>query len=60
MCAGALGWSHISRIVYGTGDKKRGFLTYAPHILHPKTSLESGVLEEDCKALMQNFFRKKR
>lgn len=60
MCAGALGWSHISRIVYGTGDKKRGFLTYAPHILHPKTSLESGVLEEDCKVLMQNFFRKKR
>ena len=60
MCAGALGWSQISRVVYGAGDEKRGFLTYAPRTIHPRTTLQSGVLEEECKALMQEFFRSRR
>ena len=60
MCAGALGWSQISRVVYGAGDEKRGFLIYAPHTLHPRTMLQGGVLEEECKALMQEFFRSRR
>ena len=60
MCAGALGWSQISRVVYGAGDEKRGFLTYAPRTLHPRTMLQGGVLEEECKALMQEFFRSRR
>ena len=60
MCAGALGWSQISRVVYGAGDEERGFLTYAPRTLHPRTTLQGGVLEEECKALMQEFFRSRR
>lgn len=60
MCAGALGWSQISRVIYGAGDEKRGFLTYAPRTLHPRTTLQGGVLEEECKTLMQKFFRSRR
>ena len=60
MCAGALGWSQISRIVYGAADEKRGFARFAPNALHPKTELVSGVLEEECSALMKEFFKKKR
>ena len=60
MCAGALGWSQISRIVYGASDEKRGFLRFAPHALHPKTELVYGVLEEECSTLVKEFFKKKR
>ena len=60
MCAGALGWSQISRVVYGAGDEKRGYTKYAPHALHPKTQVTSGVLEDECRALMQQFFARKR
>ena len=60
MCAGALGWSQISRIVYGASDEKRGFLRFAPHATHPKTLVQGGVLEEECAALMQKFFQQKR
>ena len=60
MCAGALGWSQISRIVYGAADDKRGFQTFAPKALHPKTEIQGGVLQEDCARLMQDFFRNKR
>ncbi|NCB67775.1 MAG: nucleoside deaminase [Bacteroidia bacterium] len=60
MCAGALGWSQISRIVYGAADEKRGFARFAPLALHPKTEVVSGVLEEDCSALMKDFFKRKR
>ena len=60
MCAGALGWSQISRIVYGASDEKRGFARFAPNALHPKTELVSGVLEVECSALMKEFFKKKR
>lgn len=60
MCAGALGWSQISRIVYGAADEKRGFMRFAPNALHPKTMVTSGILEEECKQLMQEFFKHKR
>lgn len=60
MCAGALGWSQISRIVYGATDEKRGFQRFAPHALHPKTEVISGILEEECSKLMKDFFKKKR
>lgn len=60
MCAGALGWSQISRIVYGAADEKRGFARFAPLALHPKTEVVWGVLEEDCSALMKDFFKRKR
>lgn len=60
MCAGALGWAQISRIVYGASDEKRGYSKFAPHALHPKTVVTSGVLEEECRQLMQQFFEGKR
>ena len=60
MCAGALGWSQISRIVYGAADDKRGFQKFAPKALHAKTEIQGGVLQEDCARLMQDFFRNKR
>ena len=60
MCAGAIGWAQISRIVYGAADEKRGFQTYAPRALHPKATVVSGVLEEECRQLMQAFFSDKR
>lgn len=60
MCAGALGWSQIERVVYGAADEKRGFLRFAPEALHPKTTVVSGVLEEECRQLMQDFFKSRR
>ena len=60
MCAGALGWSQISRVVYGCPDAKRGYREYAPRALHPKTIVTEGVLCEECKKIMQDFFKKKR
>ena len=60
MCAGALGWSQIPRIVYGAGDDKRGFRRFAPQALHPRCEVVSGVLEEECATLMKSFFQKKR
>lgn len=60
MCAGALGWSQLSRIVYGATDEKRGYQLYAPRALHPKTTIKGGILEEECRQLMQDFFRNKR
>ena len=60
MCAGAIGWAQINRIVYGAPDPKRGFQTYAPRVLHPKASVTSGVLEDECRNLMQAFFKAKR
>lgn len=60
MCAGALGWSQIPRIVFGAPDIKRGYKTFAPLVLHPKTKVTAGVLEDDCRELMQKFFKNKR
>jgi tRNA(adenine34) deaminase len=60
MCAGALGWSQISRIVYGTSDEKRGFMRFAPEAIHPKTEVVSGVLEDECSKIVKEFFKGKR
>ena len=60
MCAGAIGWAQIPRIVYGCGDEKRGFHEYAPRALHPKAVCIGGVMEEECRELMQQFFRERR
>jgi len=60
MCAGALGWAQIKKIVYGASDEKRGYSKFAPDALHPKTEVVSGVLAEECVTLMQDFFKRKR
>ena len=60
MCAGAIGWSQLKRIVYGTGDSKRGYTTYTQSPFHPKATVTSGVLADECSALMKSFFAKKR
>ena len=60
MCAGALAWSQIGRIVYGASDPKRGFSTISDNMLHPRTVLTAGVLREECEALMKIFFAKLR
>lgn len=56
MCAGALGWAQVSRVVYGTADPKRGYKLYAPRALHPKAAVTAGILEDECRQLMQEFF----
>jgi tRNA(adenine34) deaminase len=60
MCAGALGWSQISKIVYGAADEKRGFVRFSPNALHVKTEVVSGVLEAECGNLVKEFFKRKR
>jgi len=60
MCAGAIGWAQINRIVYGAPDPKRGYQTYAPRAFHPKATVTAGVLEDECRALIQEFFKAKR
>lgn len=60
MCAGAIGWAQLKRVVYGAKDPKRGYSTYAPHALHPKATVTNGVLEDDCSHLMTDFFKAKR
>ena len=60
MCAGAIGWAQISRIVYGAPDPKRGYATYAPRVFHPKATVTAGVLANECRAMIQEFFKSKR
>ena len=60
MCAGAIGWAQIPRIVYGAVDEKRGFHEYAPKAMHPKATVTGEVLEEECRLLMQDFFKSRR
>lgn len=60
MCAGALAWSQIDRVVYGAADPKRGYTTVAGRIFHPKTVVEGGVLAEECEAIMKEFFKQLR
>ena len=56
MCAGALRWAQISRVVYGAPDEKRGYSRISTHLLHPKTSVTSGIMADDCADLMKLFF----
>jgi tRNA(adenine34) deaminase len=60
MCAGALGWAQVSRLVYGTPDEKRGYRKFAPQALHPQTEVTVGINAEEASALMKNFFRIRR
>lgn len=60
MCAGAIGWSQLGRLVYGAPDPKRGYTLLAPGVLHPKTTVTSGVLADEATTLIQSFFKKKR
>lgn len=60
MCAGASSWSHVGRIVYGAPDPKRGYLSTGGRILHPRTQVTGGVLEDECAGLMRDFFKELR
>jgi Cytosine/adenosine deaminases len=60
MCAGGLLWSQISKIVYGAKDERKGYSLFTPHLLHPKTIIKSGVLEDDCASLLKEFFMQRR
>ncbi len=60
MCAGALAWAQLGRLVYGASDEKRGFMRFGKTLLHPKTTVEYGVMIEECKELMSGFFSNKR
>lgn len=60
MCAGGLLWSQISKIVCGAKDEKRGYSLYTPNLLHPKTQIITGVLQEECALLLTEFFKKNR
>lgn len=60
MCAGAIGWAQVSRVVYGAAEDKRGFHLFAPRAMHPKCVIQGGVLEDECRLLMQDFFKNKR
>ena len=60
MCAAALNWAQIGKIVYGCRDPKRGFSLFKPSLLHPKTEVVSGILDGECEKLMKEFFAQKR
>ena len=60
MCAGAIGWAQIPRIVYGAPDEKRGYRLIAPKAFHPKATVVAGVLEDECREIMQSFFKGRR
>ena len=60
MCAGALGWAQLPRIVYGAPDPKRGYREFAPRALHPRTTVTGGILEYECRQMMQDFFQERR
>ena len=60
MCAGAIAWSQLGRLIFGASDEKRGYHKYSPEALHPKTIVQQGVLADECASLMKQFFQKKR
>ena len=60
MCAGALGWSQLGRLVFGARDEKRGYQRFAPEALHPRTEVVQGVMEAECAQLMKDFFKSRR
>lgn len=60
MCSGALYWSQIGKVVFGAADDKRGFMRYGKELLHPKTKLAYGIMENECSALLKEFFERKR
>ena len=60
MCAAALGWAQVGRLVYGASDPKRGYTLYSPNLLHPKTKVSAGILKEECGAIVTEFFKNRR
>ena len=60
MCAGAIGWSQLKRLVYGASDEKRGYRRFAPQALHPRTEVTDGVMADEAASLMKEFFSRKR
>lgn len=60
MCAAALGWAQMGKIVYGASDEKRGFKKWAQNAIHPKTQVIGGILETECSELLQDFFKQRR
>lgn len=60
MCAGAIAWAQMGKLVYGAGDEKKGYSRLAPTALHPKTVVERGLMEEECASIMKEFFKKRR
>ena len=60
MCAGAIGWAQIPRIVFGAADEKRGYRAFAPNVLHPKAQVTAGILGDECAMLMKEFFKNRR
>lgn len=60
MCAGAIGWAQMGKLVYGASDEKRGYTRFAPNALHPKTIVEKGLMAEECAQLMKSFFQQRR
>ena len=60
MCAGAIAWSQMGKLVFGAVDEKRGYQRYAPNALHPKTNVQQGVMADECASLMKDFFKKRR
>lgn len=60
MCAAALAWAQIPRIVYGADDPRRGYSLFSPSLLHPRTKVNKGILAEECATLMTDFFKARR
>lgn len=60
MCAAAAAWAHVSRIVYGASDPKRGYTQFSPTLLHPRTEVATGILADESEALLKDFFKSKR
>ena len=60
MCAAALAWSQVKRVVYGAPDEKRGFSKFTPSLMHPKTEITSGILAQECSKIVTDFFKSKR
>jgi len=60
MCAAALGWAQLGKLVYGASDNKRGYHLFTPSLLHPKTEVISGVMEQECSTILKDFFEKRR
>ncbi len=60
MCAGAIAWSQLGRLVFGAVDEKRGYQRLAPQALHPKTRITQNILADECSSMMKNFFKNKR
>jgi len=60
MCATAIGWAQISKLVYGAGDPKKGFTTFTTKVLHPKATIVTGIMKKECSNIVTNFFKQKR